>query len=279
MHPPAMIPRLPPGNYYGETVRQHHAGGFSLSETLYLPGSALPRHSHASHYFCFVLSGSYKESYDRKVRSCEPLTILYHPAGEIHAQSFETSAVDLFRVEVNPARLQYPSHPDLSMDGRDFRGGYSVVLAQRLYQEFREPDSVSHLAIEGLGLELIATLARSSQRRTNDSRKPQRWLGRAHDLIKSRYLERLAINEIAGAVGVHPVTLAREFRRQYGCTVGQMVRRERIDFACRELVKRDALVAAIAIAAGFYDQSHFARTFKKLIGVTPIHYRDNFRPR
>jgi len=39
------------------------------------------------------------------------------------------------------------------MDGRDFRGGYSVVLAQRLYQELREPDSVSHLAIEGLGLD------------------------------------------------------------------------------------------------------------------------------
>jgi len=279
MCPTTMIPRLPPGNFYGETVRQHHAGGFSLSETRYLPGSALPRHSHASHYFCFVLSGSYKESYDRKVRSCEPLTILYHPAGEIHAQSFETSTVDLFRIEVNPARLRYPNQTSLSIDGRDFRGGYSAVLAQRLYQEFREPDLVSHLAIEGLGLELIATLARSSQSRSNDSRKPQRWLGRAHDLIKSRYLEHLTANEIAGAVGVHPVTLAREFRRQYGCTMGQMVRRERIDFACQELVKRDASVAAIAIAAGFYDQSHFARTFKKLIGVTPNSYRHNFRPR
>src|SRR3989440_12490539 len=146
MHPPAMIPRLPPGNYYGETVRQHHAGGFSLSETLYLPGSALPRHSHASHYFCFVLSGSYKESYDRKVRSCEPLTILYHPAGEIHAQSFETSAVDLFRVEVNPARLQYPSHPDLSMDGRDFRGGGFGVFGPTRYYEGFGGDSVPPLA-------------------------------------------------------------------------------------------------------------------------------------
>jgi AraC family transcriptional regulator len=279
MRPPAIIPKLPPGNFYGETVRQHRAGGFSLSETLYPRGSALPRHSHASHYFCFVLSGSYKESYDRKTRSCEPLTILYHPAGEIHAQSFEASAVELFRIEVNPARLRYPGQTSLSMDGRDFRGGYPIVLAHRLYHEFREPDSVSYLAIEGLGLELIATLARSSQRRTNNSREPQRWLSRAHDLIKSRYLEHLSVNGIAGAVGVHPVTLAREFRRQYGCTVGQMVRCERIDFACRELVKRNASVAAIAISAGFYDQSHFARTFKKLIGLTPVDYRDNFRPR
>lgn len=271
MHPPATIQRLPPGNFYGETLRQQDAGGFRLSQTRYLPGSALPRHTHASHYFCFVLSGSYKESYDRRTRSCDPSTILYHPAGEIHAQSFETSTVDLFRIEVNPARLQYSS-----LDSRDFRGGYSVVLAQRIYHEFREPDSVSQLAIEGLVLELIATLARSSRNRTNDFRKPQRWLSHAHDLIKSRYLEPLTLGDIAAAVGVHPVTLAREFRRRYGCTVGQLVRCERINFARQELVKPDASLAEIAIAAGFCDQSHFAKTFKKLVGMTPFCYRDNF---
>ena len=274
-----MNQRLPLGRFYGETLRRHQAGGFNLSETRYLRGAKLPPHSHDSHYFGFVLNGSYIERYERKTRSCEPLMILYHPAGEIHAQSFEMSAVDLFRIEVSPARLRYPDYPDLNVEGCDFRGGTPVGLVSKLYREFCEPDSVSHLAIEGLGLELIAALARSSQRPTNDARKPQRWLGRAHDLIKSRYLEHLTVNDIAGAVGVHPVTLAREFRGQYGCTVGQMVRRERIDFACRELVKRDASVASVAIAAGFYDQSHFARTFKRLIGVTPNCYRDNFRPR
>src|SRR4030095_16702997 len=112
---PSVAPRLPPGNFFGETLRQHDAGGFSLSETRYLRGSELPRHSHESHYFCFVLSGSYQESYEREVRSCEPSMILYHPAGELHAQSFETTAVDLFRIEVNATRLGYSSNPDLSM--------------------------------------------------------------------------------------------------------------------------------------------------------------------
>jgi len=87
----------------------------------------------------------------------------------------------------------------------------------------------------------------------------------------------LAINEIAGAVGVHPVTLAREFRSSIRLHCGADGEARTNRFCLRELVKRDALVAAIAIAAGFYDQSHFARTFKKLIGVTPIDYRDNFR--
>ena len=277
MHPPAVNPPLPPGNFYGETLRQHQAGGFSLSETHYLPGSTLPRHSHESHYFCFVLSGSYRESFERRVRSCEPLMIVYHPAGELHAQSFDKTAVDLFRIEVNPARLRYASHTDLSMDGRDFRGGLPVGLASKLYQEFREPDAVSHLAIEGLGLELIAALARNSQRREKRSRQPQRWLSQAHELIKSHFLEQLVLGNIARTVGVHPVTLAREFHRHYECTAGDMVRRERISFACRQLRNPEESIADIAISAGFYDQSHFAKTFKKLTGITPAEYRANYR--
>ena len=278
MFAPARSPRLPPGNFYGETLRQHQAGGFSLSETRYLSGTKLPRHSHDSHYFCLVLSGSYREKYERKVRSCEPSMILYHPAGELHAQSFDQTAVDLFRIEVDPARLRYPSRPSLSIDGRDFRGGLPVGLASKLYREFRAPDAVSHLAIEGLGLEFIAELARDSQRCGNTSHQSPPWLRQAHELVMSRFLEPLTLDEIAGAVGVHPVTLAREFRRHYGCTVGDLVRRERIGFACRRLLKPEESLSSIAISAGFYDQSHFAKTFKRLIGLTPARYRASFGP-
>jgi AraC family transcriptional regulator len=258
-------------------LRQHDAGGFSLSETRYLPGSTLPRHSHESHYICFVLSGTYKESYERRTRSCQPAMVLYHPAGELHAQYFDHTRVDLFRVEVNPARLRDASHADLCMEGRDFRGGLPVGLAHRLYQEFREPDAVSHLAIEGLALELIAEIARDSHRCRNTSRQPQQWLSQAHDLIKSRFLEHLTLGDIAGAVGVHPVTLAREFRQHYDSTIGEMLRRERIGFACRKLLKREESLADIALAAAFYDQSHFAKTFKKLTGLTPTEYRVSYR--
>src|SRR5439155_20816786 len=233
---------------YGHTFKEYQAGGFNLSETRYLPSSTLPRHSHESHYICFVLSGTYKESFERRTRSCQPAMVLYHPAGELHAQYFDKTVVDLFRVEVNPARLRYASHSDLLMDGRDFRDGLPVGLAHKLYQEFREPDGVSHLAIEGLGLELIASLARDSERRIDTSRQPPRWLGQAHELVKSRYLEHLTLNDIAGSVGIHPVTLAREFRRHYDCTVGELVRSERIGFACRELLKPEESIAGVAVS-------------------------------
>jgi AraC family transcriptional regulator len=272
-----MNPQLAQGNFFGHTFREYQAGGFNLSETRYLPGSTLPRHSHESHYVCFVLKGTYKERYERKTRSCQPAMVLYHPAGELHAQYFDDSAVALFRIEVNPARLRGASHPDLCLEGRDFRRGVPIGLAHKLYQEFREPDAVSYLAIEGLGLELMAAIARDPRRRKGSSRQPQRWLSKAHDIVSSRFLEHLTLGDIALTVGVHQVTLAREFRHRFDCTIGEMVRRERIGFACRELLKTEESLVDIATAAGFYDQSHFAKTFKKLIGITPAEYRNSYR--
>jgi len=47
----------------------------------------------------------------------------------------------------------------------------------------------------------------------------------------------------------------------------------RIEYACRQLMGSNAAVTNIAFAAGFADQSHFSRTFKRLCGTTPGRYR------
>jgi AraC family transcriptional regulator len=80
-------------------------------------------------------------------------------------------------------------------------------------------------------------------------------------------------------VGVHPAHLARVFRQQYGCTLGDYVRRLRVEFACRRMTTGDTPLVEIALAAGFADQSHFTKTFKSLVGITPAEFQRQFRPR
>jgi AraC family transcriptional regulator len=203
--------------------------------------------------------------------------VLYHPAGELHAQYFHKTPVKLFRIEVSPARLREANRPDLFIEGCDFRSGLPIGLVAKLYREFREPDELSYLAIEGLTLELIAAVARDSQQRRNIPRQPPRWLSQAHERIRARFLEHLTLSDIARAVGVHPVTLSREFRHHYNYTIGEMVRRERIGFACRQLLEPDESLAEIAMASGFCDQGHFAKTFKRVTGITPTEYRASYR--
>jgi AraC family transcriptional regulator len=84
---------------------------------------------------------------------------------------------------------------------------------------------------------------------------------------------RLTLQELASDAEVHPVHLAATFRRFFGTTVAAYIRQLRIEYACRELARPDAPLAEIALAAGFADQSHFGRTFKRVMRVTPAEYR------
>jgi AraC-like DNA-binding protein len=50
------------------------------------------------------------------------------------------------------------------------------------------------------------------------------------------------------------------------CTVGEYVRRLRIEFACQQISHTDTSLPDTAVAAGFYDQSQFSRAFKQVVG-------------
>jgi AraC family transcriptional regulator len=98
------------------------------------------------------------------------------------------------------------------------------------------------------------------------------WLQLAMALIDERFREPLSLATVAKAVGVHPVHLARTFRRVHQTTFAAHVRQLRIDFARRQLVG-SADLSDIAYASGFCDQSHFSRCFKRHTGLTPAEYR------
>jgi AraC family transcriptional regulator len=82
-----------------------------------------------------------------------------------------------------------------------------------------------------------------------------------------------SLEELARAAGVHPVHLARSFRRATGSTVGAFVRQLRVDWAVRQLVSTDMPLAELSVEAGFSDQSHFTRLFRATLGETPARYR------
>ena len=99
------------------------------------------------------------------------------------------------------------------------------------------------------------------------------WLAQARQILDQDFRERLTTTQIARVVGVHPVYLAQVFRQYFGVGVIEYLVQQRVAFASRELRETTDSIAEIASSAGFYDQGHFARTFKRLTGSTPSEYR------
>ena len=269
--------RLASGEFYGQVTRRRVVGGLHLLETRYAPGARLPRHAHEHGYICLVRRGHYREEYGGRLRSCGPLTVAFHPPEEIHAEEFADDETWSFNVELTTSWLarwrDLAARTDWSAD---FQGGTLAGLALRLHAEFGHDDDASPLAIEGLTLEMLAEAWRAGA--ALRPRMPPRWLAQVRDRLQEDFAQPLTLGELAGRAGMHPVHLAAAFRRHFGCTVGEYLRRRRVDFAARQLTTSAAPLAEIALSAGFADQSHFARVFKRLTGLTPAAYREKAVP-
>ena len=93
------------------------------------------------------------------------------------------------------------------------------------------------------------------------------------DLLRDRFREDVSPSDLGREVGIHPVHLASVFRKYLGCSVGEFVRNCRVEFAASRLACRGVPLADIAAEAGFADQSHFTRLFKRATGLTPAAFR------
>jgi AraC family transcriptional regulator len=138
-------------------------------------------------------------------------------------------------------------------------------------------DSASALSIEGLVLEMMG----EATRRTSNGAPllPPRWLQEAKNLCREHFMQPISLISIAESTGVHPSHLARIFRRYYRSTLGEYVRRLRLDYAARELTQTDKTLAEIAFASGFYDHSHFSHAFRLHTGMTPTEFRSTLEKR
>jgi AraC family transcriptional regulator len=257
----------------GQLLRKREIPGFTITEDRYHGGFTLPKHHHRKAFLTFVLEGSYIETCEGVSSVCGPGTLRFHPAGEVHENDFQ-AGLRCLHVEIDDEILERLREQALVLNRpAEITGVASTWLANRLYIEFCRRDHVAPMAMEGVILEILVESARSNES-APESRSP-RWLKRAREIVETRYLEPLSLSEIATAVGVHHVHLSREFRKHNRCTVGELIRRRRVEHACHLLARSELTLAEIALTCGFADQSHFSLMFKRHMGLTPSKFREH----
>ncbi|HSE39891.1 MAG TPA: AraC family transcriptional regulator, partial [Acidobacteriota bacterium] len=130
------------------------------------------------------------------------------------------------------------------------------------------------LAVEALVLELISRIIRSTK--PEKERHPPKWLKTIENFLNEQFENSLSLDQLSELAGVHPVHLIRTFRKFHGSTIGEYLRQRRIEHACKLLQSSSLSVTEVAVQSGFYDQSHFTRTFRAIVGLTPGQYRSQF---
>ncbi len=94
--------------------------------------------------------------------------------------------------------------------------------------------------------------------------------------IEENFLEELRLDAIAAQFDINKFSLIRRFKKVYNITPSAYQLQLKVDHA-KQLLKQEDDIAAVSLEAGFYDQAHFAREFKKATGMTPKQYMESVR--
>lgn len=239
-----------------------------VSTTAYAGASALPIHEHGHAYLCLVAAGGYRQSSAGRDDDCSRGLLLVHPEGHRHADRFCPQGARCLDLFLAPAWSESDGVRRLFSDYRQLRlPGIETRLA-RIERELAATDDAAGLALQSAVLELIAQAVRIDDEGTRPA-----WMPRVLERLRDTPGSTPSLGELAALAGVHPAHLARTFKRLQGVSVGEYHRYLRVALACRALRNSARPIAEIAADAGFSDQSHFGRVFRKLTGRTPSDYR------
>ena len=244
---------------------------FVVNELEFPAGYAMELDPEAG-YVAVVLEGACEKTFVSGARSLGAGSAFTMPAGAFHTTVVGRCATRV--LVLHPVAGETPAvpWPRLLRVFHEARGAGPLGAGWRLAGELHARDDAWALAAEGLCLELISGYMREepTTRRTNGSRA---WLEPVRERLHERLGERPTLDELAASAGVHPVYLARSFRQRYGVSVGEYLRSVRLDWAAAQLAATETPLAVLAAEAGFADQSHFTRAFKRHAGLTPARYR------
>ncbi|HKB80430.1 MAG TPA: AraC family transcriptional regulator [Thermoanaerobaculia bacterium] len=260
------------GQYFGRVPRSWSAESLHLSPVIHDRQRINPSHAHEAAFITLMLGGEYTEMAGRHSLLFDRYTAIYHPAGLDHRDVIGGSGVRLLLFEFHPTLLDGVEHDRAGMRSmRDLSGSRAAFDLLTLYRRAMTDDD--EFGFESAAVELIARL-------TPQIRAPQRGLPslrRAREYLHAHFRDRLTVQEVARAAGVHPVYLGQAFRREFGETIGEAVMRLRVRAAAEQLSSTGTPLAVVACDHGFCDQSHLHRAFRKLSGVTPLQFRHTWR--
>jgi AraC family transcriptional regulator len=243
---------------------------------VYASNSRLPEHEHTSPFFTYVLRGNYLEQEGRLPRECVRGAVIFHRPNETHANVVGPNGTASLNVEIG-----IDAWRDLTVDmlpARDIVGralsGNAEWLALAAWREFHTDDSANALGLDEAVAMLCGAVKTSAVR---GDFEPHARLDRCTQYLRAQPTVTPRLAEVAQVVGIHPMHLAKLFRKRFGHSMGEFLRRQRIAWACEQLARDTGTISSIAARAGFADHAHFTRTFRRIAGCSPSWYRERVR--
>ncbi|HEY0916146.1 MAG TPA: AraC family transcriptional regulator [Solimonas sp.] len=158
---------------------------------------------------------------------------------------------------------------------QDERIRYSMLA---LYQDLLQPSPASgiftgHIA-RGIAQHYVSHYCRAADAVESDG--PGLSAGemrRVREHVQERLSQKLSLPELAGITRLSVPSFCRRFRASTGLSPYQYVLQAKVERAKALLERQEMPLTDLALSLGFYDQSQFTNTFRRITGVSPRDFR------
>lgn len=257
------------GKYFCDEKQVFDFNHLILTETRFR-NSAVDWHYHENPYFSYSFEGHCIEKDKKQSYTVQPGTLLFHNWQDAHCNTNHSEYSRNFYIEFEKEWFEnYDIGNDVIEGSTQIDNPFLKALYHQIYLETKLQDNTFQIATESLLLHIFSILKKDTIIKT--SIKPL-WVNKIKEIIHDQFKEKISLNYLSEQTGIHPTHISRDFSRYFGTTIGNYIRKVKIEYSVVLLAKSESL-SDIVYQCGFSDQSHFIRCFKSTYNMAPNAFR------
>ena len=162
----------------------------------------------------------------------------------------------------------YPAATPVLLAHRNLRAEIARTFRAMLFEQIQNHPGAPLRIWCGLADLLVAMLRGQAAVRREPGSDTHAGVDATVTWLESHFVDSVSVDDLARSVGLSYRRFTEHFKRATGQTVVEFVTRRRVEYAARLMVESGNILDAL-YAAGFGDVTHFYRTFRRYMGVTP----------
>ena len=238
-------------------------GGACVRRVIDPSHAVVSEHAHDWPMVSLFVIGSYRNVTEGGAQEIAGPSLVFYRPGVAHRNFAGESGFEQIEIEFDPAWLGRSELPPQEILTRI--GGACGALARGL--ALRCDAGLSETALASEIRRLLSVARREPARETGA------WIKTVTERLRSHPGGR--IEELARELGRSRAWIGPAYRRSVGERLQEAAARFRVERAARLLRESDGTLPAVALEAGFCDQSHMNRTFRRLLGRSPTAVRQD----
>jgi len=225
----------------------------------------VPEHAHDWPVLSLYVIGSYLNETEIGERFISGPSALFYRAGAAHRNTIAAVGFEQIEIEFDPAWLGLRFLPTAPV--MRWIGGRTVAEVRYLVHTCAGESSEDCLRAA-----LQRFLRVANEQPEQDCAG---WVGSLTRRLRENTT--LKVGDLAREVGHHPSWIGSAYRQATGEGLQEAAARFRVERATCLLRETNQRYASIALEAGFCDQSHMNRTFRRVLGRSPSAVRQDRR--